>query len=147
MVKYVKAAVPPEHQKYKRILQDCENDKAKLGDALRDNPALYLSEVETKKSKSADGELASKKLKDTISELTQPEKDTKLDEEKNRSKFEQLFQMQWKHIEEVKNTVLRESDRTIEEITRAIHGPVDNILDKVGRVVSITRKRRTELLQ
>ena len=130
-------ALPPDARKFIKILKESENDEEKLKMALKANPILYMTDIEVK-SKEKESDLANKKLFETIAELKEGMQSTLQDEEKNRKKFEQLFELQKKQIEEVKSVVVRESDRTREELTKAIKGPVDKIVDKVNRVVCYT---------
>ena len=134
-------ALPPDARKFMKILNESKNDEEKLKIALKANPVLYMTDIEVKskeKSKEKESDLANKKLFETIAELKEGMQSTLQDEEKNRKKFEQLFELQKKQIEEVKSVVVRESDRTREELTKAIKGPVDKIVDKVNRVVCYT---------
>ena len=130
-------ALPPDARKFIKILKESENDEEKLKMALKANPILYMTDIEVK-SKEKESDLANKKLFETIAELKEGMQSTLQDEEKNRKKFEQLFELQKKQIEEVKNVVMRESDRTREELTKAIKGPVDKIVDKVNLIVCVT---------
>ena len=140
-------ALPPDARKFMKILNESKNDEEKLKIAMKANPVLYMTDIEVKskeKSKEKESDLANKKLFETIAELKEGMQSTLQDEEKNRKKFEQLFELQKKQIEEVKNVVMRESDRTREELTKAIKGPVDKIVDKVNLIVCVTPFKLTD---
>ena len=127
----------PEFKKFMKLLNENRDDEEKLKAVLKAHPLLYMADVDVK-SKAKESELANKKLLETMAELKEGMQDTLKDEENNRKKFEQLFELQKKQIEEVKNVVVRESDRTREELMKTIKGPVDKIIDKVDCIVCNT---------
>lgn len=126
MLELLRTPLPPDSRKSRKALMECKSDKD-YEVLLKKNRPLYMSELEMKSMK-GDGELVKKKLKETIEELKQSDDDITRDEEQNMKKFRILFDLQKQNIESI---VKHESDRTIDELTKAIEGPVNKIRDKV----------------
>lgn len=130
-----KFALTPEQTKHKELLDKHKDNPECLKSLLRDNPFLYMSDIE-KKAMAKEKNLENKKLNEVIEELKFTLQYTLKEEEKNLKKFEQLFEMQKKHIDDVKKDMTRQNDRNLNELTDEIRGPVNKIVDKVCPIAS-----------
>ena len=131
MTEVFQTLIAPEQAELQKlgIVESGSPNKALIKQLLKDHPQFKLAKSTSEsRSQAGKSEPDKKDIDDVLEDLRSSSDSTKKDEDKNNEYFERKFNILARQMEEVKDLVVHETDRTINAINA---GPHERINDQV----------------